>query len=297
MHDDRVKVGWLATRRATLRGRNHHARQSDDDRAERGDRQRRDRHGRRRVRRRAGAAHRQAGVGAHVARRRRPRRRRGVQLPAVGRRRPQHRRRLCDVELGDRLRRHGAPSRPRDAPPHPLAAGLGPRHERPRVGARRRRRAGAAHDPEPPARTPRRARPRGLQRHRARVHRLRRFVSGCLGQGLSRTAGIHRLQRRLQPALDDAPRASAARHPQRDGRRGPVLRGREGRVQLRSAGDRLPLRGSARDRRSAHDLQERRERDRRPARQGAHLHGEVQRARGGTAATSTCRCAPPTARP
>ncbi len=36
-----------------------------------------------------------------------------------------------------------------------------------------------------------------------RVHRLRRLVSRGLGEGLPRPPGIHRLQRRLQPARDD----------------------------------------------------------------------------------------------
>ena len=57
-------------------------------------------------------------------------------------------------------------------------------------------------------------------------------------------------------------------------------RGREGRVQLRPARDRLPLRRGARHRRQPRRLQDRRQGDRLPARQGAHLHGEVRRARG-----------------
>ena len=88
------------------------------------------------------------------------------------------------------------------------------------------------------------------------------------------------LQRRLQPARLDPARTAAARHPPRHGRRGTVLRGRQGGVQLRPAGDRVPVRGGHRDRRSARHLQERREGDRGAARQGADLHGEVQRARG-----------------
>ena len=71
-------------------------------------------------------------------------------------------------------------------------------------------------------------------------------------------------------------RADAARHPPWHGRRRDVLRGREGRVQPRPAGDRVPLCGGARDGRPAHHLQERGEGDRRQARQVAHVHGEIQ---------------------
>ena len=99
--------------------------------------------------------------------------------------------------------------------------------------------------------------------HGAGVPRLRRHVSGCLGPRLPRSDAVHRLQRRLRPARLGPSRAAAARHPRRDGRRGHVLRGREGRVQPRPAGDRVPLRRGAGDRRPAHDLQERREGDRR----------------------------------
>ena len=57
-------------------------------------------------------------------------------------------------------------------------------------------------------------------------------------------------------------------------------RGREGRVQLRPARDRLPLRRGAGHRRQPQRLQDRRQGDRLPARQVAHVHGEVRRARG-----------------
>ena len=52
----------------------------------------------------------------------------------------------------------------------------------------------------------------------------------------------HRLQHRLRDAGLHADGAAAARHPPRHGGRRAVLRGRQGRVQLRPAGDRLPLR-------------------------------------------------------
>ena len=57
-------------------------------------------------------------------------------------------------------------------------------------------------------------------------------------------------------------------------------RGLQGRVQLRSARDQLPLRRRAAHRRPTCDLQERRQGDRRAGRHGDHLHGQVQRARG-----------------
>ena len=101
-----------------------------------------------------------------------------------------------------------------------------------------------------------------------------------LAQGLPRPDARQRLQHRLRAARVHAHGAAAPRHPELDGRRGHVLRGREGRVQPRAAGDRLPLHRRARHLRQPLDLQERREGDRRPARQVAHLHGEVQRARG-----------------
>ena len=74
-----------------------------------------DRHRDRRLHRHAGAPRRQARVGAALPRGRRRARRRGVQLPARRRRRDEHRRRLRDVELGARLRRHGADPRLRHA--------------------------------------------------------------------------------------------------------------------------------------------------------------------------------------
>ena len=63
-------------------------------------------------------------------------------------------------------------------------------------------------------------------------------------------------------------------------RRGPAGRELQGRVQLRPARDQLHLRGRARRRRHAHDLQERRQGDRQPGGHGDHVHGQVRRARG-----------------
>ena len=87
------------------------------------------------------------------------------------------------------------------------------------------------------------------------------------------------------------------RHPQRDGRRGPVRRVGQGRVQPRPARDRVPLRRRAHDLRQPLDLQDRREGDRGPGRHEHHVHGQAERSARATPATSTCRCAAPTARP
>ena len=88
------------------------------------------------------------------------------------------------------------------------------------------------------------------------------------------------LQRRLLDARHGARGAAAAPHPQRDDGRGDGRRGLQGRVQLRPARDQLPLRRGTAGGRPARDLQERRQGDGRPGRQGDHLHGQVQRARG-----------------
>ena len=199
----------------------------------------------------------------------------------VGRRRHEHRRRLRDVELGERLRRHDAAVRPRHPAAHPVAAGHGARDGRPRVGGRRPGRAVAARDPQAPARAPRRARPDGL----------RRAPSSSSSSSTT-------------PTAMPGPRAIATSRPSTDynvdydllasGRLEPLLR--DIRLGMDGAGmycegvkgecnfgqQEIAFRYAevARDRRQAHDLQERREGDRRAARQVAHLHGEVQRARG-----------------
>ena len=71
---------------------------------------------------------------------------------------------------------------------------------------------------------------------------------------------------------------------------------RQGRVQPRPARDRVPLRRGAGLRRPPRDLQERRQGDRRPGGHGDHLHGQAERSARATPATSTSRCATPTAR-
>ena len=88
------------------------------------------------------------------------------------------------------------------------------------------------------------------------------------------------VQRRLLDPRHQPGRAAAAGDPQHDVRRRAGRRGRQGRVQLRPARDRLPLRRRAHHRRQPRRLQDRGQGDRRPAGQVDHLHGEVQRARG-----------------
>ena len=84
-----------------------------------------------------------------------------------------------------------------------------------------------------------------------------------VGGRLPRADTGDRLQRRLRDARVDPDGAAAARHPARYDRCRHVLRGREGRVQLRAAGDRIPLRPRPRHLRQPHHLQERRQGDRR----------------------------------
>ena len=88
------------------------------------------------------------------------------------------------------------------------------------------------------------------------------------------------VQRGLFAARHRPGRAAAAPDPQRDVRRRPDPGERQGRVQLRPARDRLPLRRRAHLRRQPRDLQERGQGDRRPGGHGAHLHGQAERARG-----------------
>ncbi len=126
------------------------------------------------------------------------------------------------------------------------------------------------------ARPARRPGPGGLRRHRTGVHGVRRHLPRRVGGRVPRPDPGHRLQRRLRDARLDPDGAAAARHPARHGRRGHVLRGRQGGVQLRPAGDRVPLRRRAGHLRQPHHLQERRQGDRRPARQEPDVHGEIR---------------------
>ena len=125
-----------------------------------------------------------------------------------------------------------------------------------------------------------------------------------VAEGLPRPAARQPLQRRLLDAGHRPRRAGAAPHPQRDGGRRDGGRVGEGRVQPRPARDRLPLHRRAHHLRQPLDLQDRRQGDRRPGRDGADVHGEVRRARGqllphphlAARATSEATCSPATAR-
>ena len=119
-----------------------------------------------------------------------------------------------------------------------------------------------------------------LRRHRARVHPLRGVLRRRLGPALPRPHRRQPLQRRLLDPRRQQGRAGAARDPQRDVRRRHERRVGQGRVQLRPARDRLPLRRRAAHLRQPLGLQDRGQGDRGPARPVAHLHGQVRRARG-----------------
>ena len=96
-----------------------------------------------------------------------------------------------------------------------------------------------------------RARPGGVRRHRARVHRLPRHLRGGVREGLPRPQAGQPVQRRLLGPRRLARGAAAAQDPQPDGRRGHGGRELQGRVQRRPARDQLPLRAGAADRRRA----------------------------------------------
>ena len=103
----------------------------------------------------------------------------------------------------------------------------------------------------------RRPRVRRAGRHRAGVHPVRRHLRERLERRLPRPDAEQPVQRRLLHPGYDAGGAAAARHPQLDARRRDERRGREGRVQLRPARDRLPLRRGAGHRRQPLGLQDR----------------------------------------
>ena len=255
------------------------ARHADPRRAAGRGRGRAGRHGAAGHGRHAGPAPGQA-AGRHPLPRRRARpQRRGLQLPAGRRRRHEHRLRVRDELLGPGLRRLRLQARP----VHPAH---GPWQEGTpwscatwtwEDGSPVLASPGGA---EAPAGAAGRARLGRLRRHRARVHRVPRQLRGGLGQGLPRPAPGQRLQRRLLAAGHGPDRAPAAAHPQLHGRGRPAGRVGQGRVQLRPARDRLPLRRRPGHRRRARHLQERGQGDRRPGRLQPDVHVQVQRARG-----------------
>ena len=228
-------------------------------------------------------------------------RHRGVQLPARRRRRHEHRRRLRDVVVGARLRRlrasspdldHAAAHRRGSPAPrwcqrdlHLAATAATP------VASRRgqilkrqvdRGRRGAATPPSPApssssssSRTPTR-RP-GTRGYRGLTPANQYNVDySMLG-----TARVEPLLRGIRNEM------AGAGHDRRVG---------QGRVQPRPARDRLPLRRASLRTCDNHvGLQDRRQGDRRPGGQVAHLHGQVRRARGQLLPHPPVACAAPTA--
>ncbi len=206
-------------------------------------------------------------------------RHRGLQLPAGRRRGHEHRRRLSHGLMAQRLRRLRHAARLRLVAVHPMA----PRHRdgagRRPVGGRNRR----ARQPPPGAQgaigATGRCRAAGLRRHRARVHHVRRLLRAGVVAGLPGPDPGQPVQRRLLDPRDLPHRAAAAPHPAGHGRCGHVRRERQGRVQPRTARDRLQVRRCADRLRRPRGLQDRRQGDRLPRGYGDHLHGQVRPAR------------------
>ena len=207
-------------------------------------------------------------------------RHRGLQLPARRRHRHEHRRRVRHVLVGSGLRRHGVRPRSGDDPAPAARAGHGDGPVRPGVARPLTGGAVAADDPEDPVGGGRGGRVRGPGRHRTGVHRVQHLVRGGLELPLPRSCSGQPVQRRLLDPGRQPGRAVAAGDPQHDVRRRDGRRVGQGGVQLRPARDRLPVRRCLDHGRQPRRLQDRRQGDRRPARPGDHLHGQVQRARG-----------------
>ena len=262
------------------------------------DRRRRDRHRRRRLHRHAGPAAGQAAARALLPRQVLDARHRGLQLPARRRRRHEHRRRLRDHLVGPRLRRHGV--RPR------------PRHDPAARRTCRRPRWSSATWSGPTTRR---------WCSRPATHPQGQQVERAADLGFVALAGTElefivfedtyeeahdRDYRDLTPANQynvdysilgtTRDRAAAARHPQHDVRRRDERRGRQGRVQLRPARDRLPLRRRAGHRRQPRRLQDGRQGDRRRSTASRSRSWRSSTSARATPATSTCRCAARTAR-
>ena len=257
------------------------------------DRGGRDRHRRPRVHRHAGPAPGQAAARALLPRRRARARHRGLQLPARRRHRHEHRRRLRDLVVGAGVRRHGVRPRLGHAPAAPPPA------RRPRwcsatwSGSTTRR---CVQSPrtmlQAAARPGRRARHGGAGRHRAGVHRVRHHLRGRPPTSATATSTpVNQYNvdysilgtTRVEPLLRDIRNHIV--------RRGHGRRGRQGRVQLRPARDRLPLRRRAGHRRQPQRLQDDGQGDRRPAGQGRSRSWRSTTSARATPATSTCRCA------
>ncbi|CFR71013.1 Uncharacterised protein [Mycobacterium tuberculosis] len=199
-----------------------------------------------------------------------------LQLSAGRGRRPEHGARLCDGQLGHRLRRYGDDAGLVHSAADSLATGNGAGDRRPGLGRRQRGRRLAAQHSAPSARSAQGARTGRRCGHRAGVHRVRPAVSPGMGQRVSRADPGQRLQHRLRDIGILADGAVAARHPVGYGRCGSAIRGGQRRMQHGPAGDRVSLRRGAGHLRQPCDLQERRQGNRRPARQEPNVHGEIR---------------------
>ena len=236
----------------------------------------RHRHRHRRVLRHAGQADGQTGLVTVVCRGRCGPRCGVLQLPARRRRRHEHRRRLHHLQLGDRLRRHGHDAGLLHASAAAVAAGNRAGDGRPVVD---RRQAGHPGSPQHPQQTDRQAGRQGAWCPTSAPNWsswCSRLLPRSVGVRIPRAHPGDRLQRRLRDAGIDANGAASARHPAGHDRCGHVLRRRQGRVQFRAAGDRIQIRPCPRHVRQPHHLQERRQGDRRPARQEPDVHGEIR---------------------
>ena len=224
-------------------------------------------------------------------------RHRGLQLPARRRRRHEHRRRLRDLLVGARLRRHGVRARlatPSGCSPTCPATAMvqcdlvwldhAPVLQSPRTILQAPARPGAP----------------------SRAGRRWPAPSSSSSRSTRRTRTAHdRGYRDLTPVnqynvdysiLGTTPgRAAAARHPQPHVRRRAGRRGRQGRVQLRPARDRLPLRRRADHRRQPRASTRPRPRRSPPSRASRSRSWRSTTSARATPATSTCRCAATTA--
>ena len=215
-----------------------------------------------------------------LPRRRARARHRGLQLPARRRRRHEHRRRLRDLLVGARVRRHGVRARRAHHPAADPPAGDRDGAVRPGLARPLARGAVAAGDPAAAARPVRRAGLVALAGTELEFIVFDTTYEAAHGRGYRDLTPANQYNvdysilgtTRVEPLLRDIRNTHVRR---RAGRRG-----RQGRVQLRPARDRLPVRRRADHRRQPRRLQDRRQGDRRPAGQGDHVHGEVRRARG-----------------
>ena len=209
-------------------------------------------------------------------------RRRGLQLPARRRRRHEHRRRLRDVELGARLRRLRDDARPR----HAAAASRGRRAPRwcmadlrwhdgtpvvavaapdpARASSTGSPSAAAAPSPAPSSSSSSSTTPTRRRGTRATATSSRP-TSTTSTTRCSAPPGSEPLLRRIRNGMAGA---------------GLYVESAKGECNLGQHEINFRYDDALRTCRQPRDLQERRQGDRRPGGHGAHLHGQVRRARG-----------------